>query len=177
MALDLAATIAGTKYRGEFEERVQGVIAEARGDSNVILFIDEVHTVVGAGGAAGSLDAANMLKGHLSRGELRLIGATTWREYRRYIANDKSLTRRLQPIDVGEPDDESAIAIVQGLRPVYEQYHGVKISDEALLASVSMSRRYLTERQLPDKAIDPDRRSRRQGQGGAAHRSRASPAT
>ncbi len=154
VALDLAATIAGTKYRGEFEERVQGVIAEARGDSNVILFIDEVHTVVGAGGAAGSLDAANMLKGHLSRGELRLIGATTWREYRRYIANDKSLTRRLQPIDVGEPDDESAIAIVQGLRPVYEQYHGVKISDEALLASVSMSRRYLTERQLPDKAID-----------------------
>ena len=154
VALDLAATIAGTKYRGEFEERVQGVIAEARGDSNVILFIDEVHTVVGAGGAAGSLDAANMLKGHLSRGELRLIGATTWREYRRHIANDKSLTRRLQPIDVGEPDDESAIAIVQGLRPVYEQYHGVKISDEALLASVSMSRRYLTERQLPDKAID-----------------------
>ncbi len=154
VALDLAATIAGTKYRGEFEERVQGVIAEARGDSNVILFIDEVHTVVGAGGAAGSLDAANMLKGHLSRGELRLIGATTWREYRRYIANDKSLTRRLQPIDVGEPDDESAIAIVQGLRPVYEQYHGVKISDEALVASVSMSRRYLTERQLPDKAID-----------------------
>ena len=154
VALDLAATIAGTKYRGEFEERVQGVIAEARGDSNVILFIDEVHTVVGAGGAAGSLDAANMLKGHLSRGELRLIGATTWREYRRYIADDKSLTRRLQPIDVGEPDDESAIAIVQGLRPVYEQYHGVKISDEALLASVSMSRRYLTERQLPDKAID-----------------------
>ena len=154
VALDLAATIAGTKYRGEFEERVQGVIAEARADSNVILFIDEVHTVVGAGGAAGSLDAANMLKGHLSRGELRLIGATTWREYRRHIANDKSLTRRLQPIDVGEPDDESAIAIVQGLRPVYEQYHGVKISDEALLASVSMSRRYLTERQLPDKAID-----------------------
>ena len=154
VALDLAATIAGTKYRGEFEERVQGVIAEARGDSNVILFIDEVHTVVGAGGAAGSLDAANMLKGHLSRGELRLIGATTWREYRRHIANDKSLTRRLQPIDVGEPDDESAIAIVQGLRPVYEQYHGVQISDEALLASVSMSRRYLTERQLPDKAID-----------------------
>ena len=154
VALDLAATIAGTKYRGEFEERVQGVIAEARGDSNVILFIDEVHTVVGAGGAAGSLDAANMLKGHLSRGELRLIGATTWREYRRYIANDKSLTRRLQPIDVGEPDDESAIAIVQGLRPVYEQYHGVQISDEALVASVSMSRRYLTERQLPDKAID-----------------------
>ncbi len=154
VALDLAATIAGTKYRGEFEERVQGVIAEARADSNVILFIDEVHTVVGAGGAAGSLDAANMLKGHLSRGELRLIGATTWREYRRHIANDKSLTRRLQPIDVGEPDDESAIAIVQGLRPVYEQYHGVQISDEALLASVSMSRRYLTERQLPDKAID-----------------------
>jgi len=154
VALDLAATIAGTKYRGEFEERVQGVIAEARGDPNVILFIDEVHTVVGAGGAAGSLDAANMLKGHLARGELRLIGATTWREYRRHIANDKSLTRRMQPIDVGEPDDESAIAIVEGLRPVYEQYHGVKISDEALEASVSMSRRYLTERQLPDKAID-----------------------
>lgn len=154
VALDLAATIAGTKYRGEFEERINDIIAEVRRDANVILFIDEVHTIVGAGGATGSLDAANMLKSHLGRGEVRVIGATTWREYRRYIANDKSLNRRLQLIDVSEPDDEAAIAITDVLRPLYEQYHGVEISDEALLSAVSMSRRYLTERQLPDKAID-----------------------
>ena len=154
VALDLAATIAGTKYRGEFEERLQSIVAEVRKDVNIILFIDEVHTIVGAGGASGSLNAANMLKAHLVRGEVRVIGATTWHEYRRFIADDKALARRLQPIDVGEPDDESAIAIVNVLRPVYEQFHGVEISDDALRASVSMSRRYLIERQLPDKAID-----------------------
>ncbi len=154
IALNLGAIIAGTKYRGEFEERVQALIREIRARDDVIAFIDEVHTVVGAGGAAGSLDAANMFKGYLARGELRVIGATTWREYRRYIANDKSLTRRFQPIDVGEPKDEDALSIVEALRPVYESYHGVAITDEALAASVRMSRRYLSHRQLPDKAID-----------------------
>ena len=154
VALNLASLIAGTKYRGEFEGRVQGIIDEVRSDPNVILFIDEVHTIVGAGGASGSLDAANMLKGHLARGEIRVIGATTWREYRRYVANDKSLVRRFQPIDVAEPRDDDAIAIVEVLRPVYESYHGVEILDEALEASVRMSRRYLSGRQLPDKAID-----------------------
>ena len=152
--LDLAALIAGTKYRGEFEERLQALFKEVRGDADVILFIDEVHAVVGAGGAAGSLDASNLIKGHLARGEIRVIGATTWREYRRYIVNDKSLTRRFQPVDVGEPEEDDAIAILEALRPVYESYHGVQISDDAVEAAVRLGRRYLTGRRLPDKAID-----------------------
>jgi ATP-dependent Clp protease ATP-binding subunit ClpC len=133
---------------------VQQLIAEVRKSGDVILFIDELHTVIGAGGAAGSLDAANLLKGHLARGEVQVIGATTWREYRRYIANDKSLNRRFQPIDVDEPSDEDAVEILKALRPIYESYHGVEVRDDAVDASVHLSRRYVTSRQLPDKAID-----------------------
>ena len=154
ISLSLPGMIAGAKYRGEFEERVQQLIAEVRKSGDVILFIDELHTVIGAGGAAGSLDAANLLKGHLARGEVQVIGATTWREYRRYIANDKSLNRRFQPIDVDEPSDEDAVEILKALRPLYESYHGVEITDDAVDASVHLSRRYVTSRQLPDKAID-----------------------
>ncbi len=154
ISLSLPGMIAGAKYRGEFEERVQQLIAEVRKSGDVILFIDELHTVIGAGGAAGSLDAANLLKGHLARGEVQVIGATTWREYRRYIANDKSLNRRFQPIDVDEPSDEDAIEILKALRPIYESYHGVEVTDDAVDASVNLSRRYVTSRQLPDKAID-----------------------
>ena len=154
ISLSLPGMIAGAKYRGEFEERVQQLIAEVRKSGDVILFIDELHTVIGAGGAAGSLDAANLLKGHLARGEVQVIGATTWREYRRYIANDKSLNRRFQPIDVDEPSDEDAIEILKALRPIYESYHGVEVTDDAVDASVHLSRRYVTSRQLPDKAID-----------------------
>ncbi len=154
ISLSLPGMIAGAKYRGEFEERVQQLIAEVRKSGDVILFIDELHTVIGAGGAAGSLDAANLLKGHLARGEVQVIGATTWREYRRYIANDKSLNRRFQPIDVDEPSDEDAIEILKALRPIYEAYHGVGVTDDAVDASVHLSRRYVTSRQLPDKAID-----------------------
>ena len=154
ISLSLPGMIAGAKYRGEFEERVQQLIAEVRKSGDVILFIDELHTVIGAGGAAGSLDAANLLKGHLARGEVQVIGATTWREYRRYIANDKSLNRRFQPIDVDEPSDDDSIEILKALRPLYEAYHGVEITDDAVEASVHLSRRYVTSRQLPDKAID-----------------------
>ena len=154
VSLSLPGMIAGAKYRGEFEERVQQLIAEVRKSGDVILFIDELHTVIGAGGAAGSLDAANLLKGHLARGEVQVIGATTWREYRRYIANDKSLNRRFQPIDVDEPGDEDAIEVLKALRPIYESYHGVEVTDDAVDASVHLSRRYVTSRQLPDKAID-----------------------
>lgn len=154
ISLSLPGMIAGAKYRGEFEERVQQLIAEVRKSGDVILFIDELHTVIGAGGAAGSLDAANLLKGHLARGEVQVIGATTWREYRRYIANDKSLNRRFQPIDVDEPSDDDAIEILKALRPLYESYHGVEVTDDAVDASVHLSRRYVTSRQLPDKAID-----------------------
>ena len=154
ISLSLPGMIAGAKYRGEFEERVQQLIAEVRKSGDVILFIDELHTVIGAGGAAGSLDAANLLKGHLARGEVQVIGATTWREYRRYIANDKSLNRRFQPIDVDEPSDEDAIEILKALRPIYESYHAVEVTDDAVDASVHLSRRYVTSRQLPDKAID-----------------------
>ncbi|MBM4437930.1 MAG: ATP-dependent Clp protease ATP-binding subunit, partial [Actinobacteria bacterium] len=150
IALNLPSVIAGTKYRGEFEERIQQLVQEIREAADVILFIDELHTVIGAGGAAGSLDAANMLKSHLARGEVRVIGATTWREYRRYIAGDKSLTRRFQPVEIVEPNEADAVQIMHGLRGVYEDFHGVHIADEA----VTMSRRYLTARQLPDKAID-----------------------
>ena len=154
ISINLSAMLAGTKYRGDFEERCRDLIKEVRSQTDVVLFIDEVHTVVGAGGASGSLDAANMFKRHLARGELQLIGATTWREYRQRIVVDKGLTRRLQPIEVDEPNADDSVGILKALRPVYESYHNVEITDDSLQAAVHLSQRYLTSRHLPDKAID-----------------------
>jgi len=154
VSLNVSAMIAGTKYRGEFEDRVKQLIKEVVEAGNVILFVDEVHMILGAGGAVGSLDAANLLKPGLARGELRMIGATTWDEYRRHVANDKGLYRRFQPIQVEEPSHEDAVEILMGLRERYEEFHGLPIADEALIAAVRMSVRYLSQRFLPDKAID-----------------------
>ncbi|MGE3961940.1 MAG: ATP-dependent Clp protease ATP-binding subunit [Dehalococcoidia bacterium] len=155
LALDMGALLAGSKFRGEFEERLQAVMNEVRSsDGEIILFIDELHTVVGAGGADGAIDAANMLKPALARGELRVIGATTLDEYRQHIEEDPALERRFSPVYVEEPSEEDAIAILKGLRPRYEEHHGVKITDEAVDAAVRLGARYLTERHLPDKAID-----------------------
>ena len=154
LSLDLSAMVAGTKYRGEFEERVKALIDEVRREGNVILFLDELHTIVGAGSAEGAVDAANILKPALGRGELRVVGATTLAEYRRYIEKDAALERRFQPITVGEPTEEQALAILRALRPRYESHHRLKISDEALAAAVTLSRRYITGRFLPDKAVD-----------------------
>ncbi|MEA4823757.1 MAG: ATP-dependent Clp protease ATP-binding subunit [Clostridiaceae bacterium] len=154
VSLDLAGMIAGTKYRGEFEERVRAILEEARKAANVILFIDELHTVVGAGAAEGAIDAANILKPALSRGELRVVGATTIAEYRKYIERDAALERRFQPVMLEEPTPKEARAILEGLRPRYETHHGLRISDEALDAAVSLSIRYLPDRFLPDKAVD-----------------------
>ncbi len=152
--LDLASMIAGTKYRGEFEERLKKVVSELREANNIIVFIDELHLLVGAGAAEGALDAANMLKPALARGELRLIGATTTDEYRKHIEKDSALERRFQSIVVPEPSLKDTIAIVKGLRTYYEKHHGVSISDEVLEASVRMADRYVSERFMPDKAID-----------------------
>ncbi len=154
LSVDLASMLAGTKYRGEFEERVKSVLAEVRRMGNVILFIDELHTIVGAGSAEGAVDAANILKPALGRGELRLIGATTREEYRRHIEKDAALERRFQPVAVEEPTPEKAGEILRGLRERYEAHHGLGISDEAIDAAVALSHRYLPERFLPDKAID-----------------------
>ena len=153
-ALDLAAMVAGTKYRGEFEEKLRHVLAEVRRAGNVILFIDELHTIVGAGSAEGAIDAANILKPALARGELRVIGATTLDEYRRHIEKDAALERRFQPVTVAEPDRDGALAILRGLRSRYESHHHLTISDGALAAAVDLSIRYLPGRYLPDKAID-----------------------
>ena len=154
LSIDLSAMLAGTKYRGEFEERVKNALAEIRRMGNVILFIDELHTIVGAGSAEGAVDAANILKPALSRSEIRVIGATTRDEYRKYIEKDAALERRFQPVTVEEPSAEAAVEILLGLRDKYEAHHKLAVSGEAIRASVELSRRYLPDRFLPDKAID-----------------------
>ena len=154
VTLDLSGMVAGSKYRGEFEERIKKVISEVISDGNVLLFIDEIHTIIGAGGAEGAIDASNILKPSLARGELQLIGATTREEYRKYIEKDAALERRFQPVVVEEPSEEEAILILFGLRDKYEAHHQVRITDSALEAAVKLSSRYVNDRYLPDKAID-----------------------
>lgn len=154
VSLNMASMVAGTKYRGEFEERLKKVMDEIREAGNVILFIDELHTLIGAGGAEGAIDAANILKPSLARGELQVIGATTLNEYKKYIEKDAALERRFQPITVGEPSVEDAIAILKGIRDKYEAFHRAQITDEAIEAAVKLSHRYISDRFLPDKAID-----------------------
>src|SRR3989344_1034031 len=155
VSLDLGLLVAGTKYRGEFEERLKGIMKEIeRSDTKIILFIDEIHTIVGAGGAEGTMDASNMLKPALSRGELRAIGATTLREYQKHIEKDPALARRFQPVYIDEPSIEDAVAILRGLKEKYELFHGVRITDDAIVSAVNLSARYITNRFLPDKAVD-----------------------
>ncbi|MGN1121338.1 MAG: ATP-dependent Clp protease ATP-binding subunit, partial [Eubacteriales bacterium] len=154
VTLDLSGMIAGAKYRGEFEERIKGVMEEVKKAHDVILFIDEIHTIVGAGSAEGAVDAANILKPALSRGEIQVIGATTIDEYRKYIEKDAALERRFQSVTVGEPSKEEAVLILKGLRSKYEAHHKIKITDEAIEAAVNLSSRYISDRFLPDKAID-----------------------
>src|SRR3982074_2850929 len=154
ITLDLALMVAGTKYRGQFEERIKAVMDEIRRSKNVILFIDELHTIVGAGSAEGSMDASNIIKPALSRGELQCVGATTMNEYRKYIEKDAALERRFQTVKVEAPSVEEAVQILKGLRPKYETHHKAKLTDEALKTAVKLSDRYITGRFLPDKAID-----------------------
>lgn len=154
VSLDLTGMIAGTKYRGDFEERIKAAIDEVKKSKDIILFIDELHTIVGAGSAEGSADAANILKPSLARGDFQVIGATTMEEYRKYIEKDAALERRFQPVTVGEPSQEEAVEILKGLRDRYEAHHKVKITDEAIESAVTLSSRYIADRYLPDKAID-----------------------
>lgn len=154
LSLDLASMVAGTKYRGEFEERVRNILSELRRAGDVILFLDELHTVVGAGSAEGAIDAANLLKPALGRGELQVVGATTVEEYRRYIEKDAALERRFQPVMVEEPDRDQTLAILKGLRRRYETHHGLSIPDSALESAVELAQRYLPDRRFPDKAVD-----------------------
>jgi ATP-dependent Clp protease ATP-binding subunit ClpC len=154
ISLDLGLLVAGTKYRGEFEERVKKLMEEVRKAKNIVLFIDELHTIIGTGSTEGSLDVANMFKPALARGELQCVGATTLDEYRKHIEGDSALERRFQSVMVEPPSLEDTLAILKGLRKRYEDFHGIKITDEALEAAATLSDRYITERQLPDKAVD-----------------------
>ena len=154
LMLDLSGMIAGSKYRGEFEERIKKVIREVIEDGNILLFLDEIHTLIGAGGAEGAIDASNILKPSLARGEIQLIGATTLEEYRKYVERDAALERRFQPVTVEEPDEEEALAILKGIAHKYEDHHHVELTPEALEAAVKLSNRYINDRKLPDKAID-----------------------
>lgn len=150
----MASLVAGTKYRGEFEERIKQLLEAVKEDSSLILFIDELHQLIGAGSAEGTMDAADILKPALARGELQCIGATTTDEYRKYIEKDSALTRRFQPVRVEEPTEEETLAILQGLKGPYEEFHHVHFTDEALADAVKLSARYIADRYLPDKAID-----------------------
>lgn len=154
LTLDLSGMVAGSKYRGEFEERIKKVIKEVIDDGNIILFLDELHTIIGAGGAEGAIDASNILKPSLARGEIQMIGATTIAEYRKHIEKDAALERRFQPVNVEEPTEEEAIRILKGIKGKYEEHHKVRITDEAVEAAVRLSNRYINDRNLPDKAID-----------------------
>lgn len=154
VTLDMAGMVAGSKYRGEFEERIKRIISEVTASGDILLFVDELHTIIGAGGAEGAIDASNILKPSLARGEIQMIGATTLEEYRKYIEKDPALERRFQPVHVEEPSEEETLEILRGLRPAYEKHHGVQITDEALEAAVKLSKRYINDRFLPDKAID-----------------------
>ena len=175
VALDLGAMVAGAKYRGEFEERLKAVLKEVTDAAGqIVLFIDELHTVVGAGAAEGAMDASNMLKPMLARGELHCIGATTLDEYRKHIEKDAALERRFQPVFVGEPSVEDTISILRGLRERYEQHHKVRIKDAALVAAAVLSNRYIADRFLPDKAIDlVDEAAVEAADGGDQHAGRA----
>ena len=153
--LDLGALVAGAKFRGEFEERLKGVLAEVTvSNGDIILFIDEMHTIVGAGSSEGAMDASNLLKPALARGDLHCVGATTLDEYRKHVEKDAALARRFQPVFIAEPNVEDSISILRGLKEKYEVHHGVRISDSALESAATLSNRYITDRFLPDKAID-----------------------
>ena len=152
--LDLTGMLAGTKYRGDFEERIKSALDEVQKAGDIILFIDEMHTIIGAGAAEGAIDASNIIKPALGRGEVQVIGATTLNEYRKHIEKDAALERRFQPITVNEPSEDESVQIIKGLRDKYEAHHKLKITDEAIEAAVTMSARYINDRFLPDKAID-----------------------
>lgn len=150
----MGLVIAGAKYRGEFEERFKRILQEITDAGNIITFIDEIHSLVGAGKTEGSIDATSLLKPALARGEIRCIGATTYSEYRKYFEKDSALTRRFQTVRIDEPDDETSLMILRGIKEKYEMHHGIHITESALLAAVRLSRRYIADRFLPDKAID-----------------------